>query len=327
MKNEPIQEHSTDMQFHAVQEMISFSAELDLVPEKTMNTVLVFKANDSAKMTDPKRLRTMPGFNPRLKTKEHVAHVRRIADSMKAEGFYGDKPLAVVSGFEGAGNKRRPVWFVTEGGCRWEALQLALNEGAPIELVPISVKPRSTSMEDLTVALVKGNEGKPFTPLELAIIVNRMEKFERSAEYIAEKLNFSLAYVHQLQALARVPSSIRAMIETGEVPAAVALESIRNHGLNAKGVLQDAVDKAKAAGATKITRKNLPQQVFKRTVHKAAPKLLDVVSQLRTHKAYAEFPSDLRARLDELMEQIDAVRPARSEQDAVNDKQLAIAGL
>lgn len=318
---------SVDQHMDEVQEMLGFASELDLVPQKTQETVLVFRANESAKMTDPKRLRTMPGFNPRLKTPAHHEHVRRIADSIKSEGFYGDKPLAVVSGFEGAGSKRKPVWFVTEGGCRWEALQLALAEGAPVELIPISVKPRSTSMEDLTVALVKGNEGKPFTPLELAIIVNRMEKFGRDAEYIAEKLNFSLAYVHQLQNLARVPSSIRSMIEAGEVPAAVALESIRNHGQDAKGILQDAVDKAKASGATKITRKNLPQQVFKRTVHKAAPKLLDVVSQLRTHKAYAEFPSDLRARLDELMEQIEAVRPALSEQDAVNDKQLAIAGL
>ena len=318
---------SVDQHMVDFQEMLGFAGELELVPLKAQETVLVFRANDSAKMTDPKRLRTMPGFNPRLKTQAHRDHVRRIADSMKAEGFYGDKPLAVVSGYEGVGNKRKPVWFVTEGGCRWEALQMALAEGAPIELVPVSIKPRSTSMEDLTVALVKGNEGKPFTPLELAVIVNRMEKFDRSAEYIAEKLNFSLAYVQQLQALARVPSSIRAMIEAGEVPAAVALESIRQHGTDAKDVLQDAVDKAKASGATKITRKNLPQQVFKRTVRKAAPKLLDVVSQLRTHKAYAGFPSDLRARLDELMEQIEAVRPALAEQDAVNDKQLAIEGV
>lgn len=294
-----------------VQGMLAFDREIELAPLKALGTVLAGgHRNDNQVMVDFKRLRVMPGFNPRIRDARHRAHVRKLADSMKANGFYADKPLAVISGFEGAGSKRRVVLFVVEGGCRFEGLDLAISEGAPIQQVPCAIKPRSTSMEDLNIGLVKGNNSLPFRPLELAIIVARHEKMGRNIQQIAHDFGYTETYVTQLQALARAPSAIRALIESGQVPAAVAMESIRNHGTHATEVLNDALDKAKASGSKRITRRDLPVQVYKRTLTKAAPTMVKAMSQIKAHAAFTQLPVELQVTINELIDQITAAKAA-----------------
>ena len=63
-------------------------------------------------------LRIIPGFNTRVKNAAYFAHVRNIADSIKAEGYYQDKPMA---GFV-AKEDGNDVIFVTDGHCRYDAV-------------------------------------------------------------------------------------------------------------------------------------------------------------------------------------------------------------
>lgn len=313
-------EISTQDQFDQAIGLLEFSQEIIAqVPEKTLFTVLTHTKNNNCPMVDPKHLHAHPGFNPRIKNADYYAHIRRLADSIKANGFYLDKPFAVVTGKKNGRN----VLYVTEGGCRLEALKIALEEGAPIDWVPAAIKPRSTSMEDLTVALVKGNEGKPFSPLELAINVARLDRFGWSVERIARELSYTETYVTQLLTLASAPASIRALIETGEVPAAVAMETLRQHGEDAKEVLDKALDAVKSKGGHGITRKHLPAQVYKRTVQKTAPALIDAVSEMRQHEAFKQFPRDLQERVLEMMSTIDQARaelPATDKSDGNPDQ-------
>lgn len=115
---------------------------------------------------EPGRLRVLEGFNARVKNEAYTARVRWIADSIKANGYYPDKPLtgfvALEDGVE--------VIYVTGGHRRHEGVLLAIEEGADVGTVPVVIKPRGTSMEDLMVDLVVGNEGDPLTTYEQAVV-------------------------------------------------------------------------------------------------------------------------------------------------------------
>ena len=64
------------------------------------------------------QLKVMPGFNPRIKDDKYTQRVRKIADSIKLNGYYPDKPLAVIASDE---------IYVVEGGTRFDAVHLAIS--------------------------------------------------------------------------------------------------------------------------------------------------------------------------------------------------------
>lgn len=286
-----------EQQVEHAQTLLTFSGEIT-----TANPKAVLSCTEHTKgeviHIDPNQIEVMDGFNPRIRDAGFTAHIRSLADSIKEEGFYPSHPLAGIAGLKG----KNPVIYLTDGHCRLEATKLAIAEGAPIKSVPMILTDRSTTMEDLTVMFARGNQGKRLTPLELAVVVKRLSKFNWSSRLIASKLGFSEEYVSQLLQIAGAPSSIRQMIADGEVPAAVAISAIKTHGAEASQVLTTAVATAKSNGRSGITKKNLPDQVFKRSLTKAAPDLLATVRQFSTHEAFEAFPADMRqAVLDLLM--------------------------
>jgi len=302
-----------------IQAFLGFDGQIQLAPQKALNTVFAGSSREETfAMVPVKRLRVMPGFNPRIRNARHAAHIRRIANSMLLEGYYPDKPLAVVSGHEGTHRQQKVVLFITEGGCRFEALQLAIAEGAQITEVPCVFKPRSTTMGDLTRALVKSNQGLEFTPLEVAIVVARMQKNGLSVAEIAHDLDFTEVYIHQLLTIASAPPAIILLIESGEVTVSTAFEAITQHGAEATEILQQALKGAKDSGKTKISRKDLPKQIYKRALLKAAPSMVDLFDEVRTHTAFKRLPPDLRLRIDELMAEVNQARAAI--QVGANDK-------
>lgn len=295
---------SEEEQFAQTQALLDFSGEISTLNHKTLLSSIAHTKGEQINV-DIDKLRLMPGFNPRIKNAELAAHIRHLADSMKAVGFYSHKPFAAVAGYEG----KRAVILITEGGCRYDALQLALSEGADIPSAPVVLQDKSTTIEDLTLALIRSNDGKRFSTLELAITVKRLFKFNWSIETIAEKTSFSVEYVNQLLAIAGAPHLIREMIANGEVPAAVALQTIRAHGDEAVVVLKEAVTAAKAQGKKGITRKHLPDQIRKKAINKAAPKMMVAIERVKAHEAFKTFPLDLQEMIDKLMAEIIAVSP------------------
>lgn len=109
------------------------------------------------------KLHIEPGFNVRVHDADYNAHVRSIADSIKENGYYPDKPIA---GFV-AKRDGKDVIVVTDGHSRIAGFDLAVSEGYEGTELPVVTKPRGTSMEDLTIALVTSNTGKPLSPYEL----------------------------------------------------------------------------------------------------------------------------------------------------------------
>jgi len=198
---------------------------------------------------DIDKLRVLPNFNVRTKNDAYKARVRKYANSMKAEGYYQSKPMA---GYVAKENDELIV-FITDGHCRFDAVKLAISEGAEIAKIPVVVSPQGTNMDDLDVELVKGNDGCPLSPFELAIVCKRRSRNGWDLAQIANRLDFTEQYVEGLLLLMSAPKEIRDMVETDQVSASNAIAELRKHGDKAALRLQHALAQAKDKGAKKVT--------------------------------------------------------------------------
>lgn len=246
----------------------------------------------------PDRLRVLEGFNARVKNDAYTARVRWIADSIKANGYYKDKPL---SGFVARENGT-DVIYVTGGHRRHEAVHLAISEGIEVPNVPVVIKPKGTGMEDLTVDLIVGNEGEPLTTYEQAVVCKRLAAFGWDSKEIARRVGYSTAqYVDGLLALAGAPLPIRKMVIESVISATTAIEAIKKHGDKATDVLLAAVVKA---GSGRVTAKAMPGAEFKKAVKKQAEPMYTALTKVQSDPGYAMLSGELRHLLEQLLKDI-----------------------
>jgi len=203
----------------------------------------------------PSQLRVIEGFNGRIRTPAYLEHLAGVKNSIRENGYYQDKPLAGYVAKEDG----EDVIYVTEGHTRFEAVRELIDEGHEVEKVPIVIKPNGTTMEDLIVALVTSNEGRPFTTYEKALMVKRLVGQGMDEATIAKRLNFKTgkAYVDDLLTLAGAPKAIRDMVIADKISATMAIDELKKNGAKATERLKTAVDRAQAAGKAKATGKHL----------------------------------------------------------------------
>jgi ParB family transcriptional regulator, chromosome partitioning protein len=240
------------------------------------------------------QIRTLDGHNLRIPGPGREAHVAYLTASILANGFYSDKPL---SGYV-AQEDGNPVIYLLDGGCRYSAVLEAIKQGAPIETVPVVIKDRSSSMEDLTIALLTSNEGKQFTALEKALGAKRLKGFGKSDVEIAAVLNCTAGYVGQLLTLAGAPLKIRQMVQSGEVAATLALDAMKKHGEGAADVLGKATGRAKEQGKGKASAKHLAAPDASKLHRKHGPALFDIVGRYLDTKP--NIPDPFGQELDAL---------------------------
>lgn len=243
----------------------------------------------------PDKLRVLEGFNPRIKNEAYTARVRWIADSIKENGYYPDHP---ITGFV-AQEDGEEVIYVTGGHRRHEAVFLAISEGATIETVPVVIKPRGTSMEDLTVDLKVGNDGEPLSTYEQALLCKRLAGFGLESARIAQRMGYSGAqYVDGLLSLASAPLAVRKMVIEAVISATTAIDAIKKHGDKATDVLLAAM--VKSAGG-RVTAKHLPDADFKKAVKKHAEPMYTALTKVQADPGFAKLSKEVRELLAELL--------------------------
>jgi len=176
-------------------------------------------------------------FNVRIRDEEYEAHIEDIKDSILENGFYPHMPLSGYACKEG----EQTFIYLTGGFSRFEAAQRAKAAGAPIEALPMVLKPPGTSMADLMVALAQDNTGAPLKPYEKAIVVKRLLGYGMDEKTIATKLGISGQYVRDLLFLTGLPNTLQQMVIRGEAGAGVVISTARKHGTDAVKVLQDSM--------------------------------------------------------------------------------------
>lgn len=250
----------------------------------------------------PSQLRRMKGFNMRVMTEKLKQHIRNIADSIKSEGFYQDMPL---SGFV-VQEDDEDVIYINGGHNRHAAIELCLEEGYPIEAVPVSIVPYGTSMIDLTVRMVTGNSGKQLTTYEKALCLKRLLGQGVSLDSAWKRLQLrTRATAEEMLTLLEAPWDLQYMVIQEQVGAELAIEYIDEYGNNALAELKKLFGRAQQAGFSKATRRHAAGANLKRAIAKSVDTMLSAVRQLRTAAIYQSLPDEVRAKLDEVFAAIE----------------------
>lgn len=228
-----------------------------------------FKSSDLWK-APVSSLRVVEGFNVRDKDDSYRERVEYICESIIANGYMDDKPIA---GFVSEENGEHIV-IVTDGHTRLEAVHLAISRGHDIQTVPVVTKPRGTSMEDLTIALVTSNSGEKLRPYEVAKVCKRLIGYGMSEADIAKRLMLTRAYVLDLLNLLAAPTAIREMVSGGKISATEATKTIKKHGKAAAEVIATAAKESKDGRVTAKSIKKTSKAVNP-VVKRAAAYLLE----------------------------------------------------
>lgn len=276
------------------------------------------------------QLRTIPGFNVRIReTEDYRQHVEELKQSIRENGFYPNKPLAGYIGKDGDDD----VIFVTDGHTRLEAVQ-EINEedvdgNESLETVPVILKPADASINDLTIALVQDNNGRPLLPYEMGIVVRRLQNAKDgegnplfSKADIARKLSITERYIDDLNVLVSAPAKVRNAVLAGEVAATLAIQELRKNPKKAEERITTAVSKAKASGKTKATKKHLntvkmvkvPIRVSLATGDSIKDVLKSLASQIR--EAVAHGDDDVLLTDGTISATVEVPAPAKAEEPA-----------
>ena len=252
---------------------------------------------------DPRKLRVIEGFNPRVMTDAYIAHIRSIADSIKAEGYYQDEPMAgyvaVVDG--------ETVVYIYSGHTRLQATLLAISEGVEIPRVPVVVSQVGLSMEDMTVALIRGNDGKTLTYYESAVVCKRLVKYGFTLEEIARRTGIALPLVKNRLSLMAAPLKLRELVANEVISATHAIEMIAEHGDKALEKIESAQSAVNSEGKVRVTKTATAKAgVFERAkfVKKVAPKLYEAAGAVRDDPGYASLSDETRQLIEGLLAEI-----------------------
>ena len=250
---------------------------------------------------DPRELRVIDGFNPRVINDEYVAHIRSIADSIISEGFYQDQPLAgYVAKVDG-----EQVVYIYSGHSRLKGALLAISEGHELSRLPVSVSQAGLSMEDMTVALIRGNGGKSLTYYESAIVCKRLIRYGFTEDEIARRTGFTVPLVRNRLSLMAAPLKLREMVANNTMSATLAIDLINTHGDKALEMAEAAQSRAEEAGKSKVRKAQTAASPRFKFVKKNATKLHAAAESVRRDPGFVHLSPEVQELLNGLLFEIE----------------------
>lgn len=186
---------------------------------------------------------------------------------------------------------------VNDGQHRYLGAQMAIENGmADVMLEVIDVTGESEGKK--VGRMIKANDGTPTSPVARANGYARMKADGMTNDMIAKEVGRSPSDVANFLALAACNDNIKGMVSAGQMSYVMAIEISKEHGEGAEQVATAALEKAKAAGKDKVTKKFTEPKPPKPPKEKAEP------AQAPAHHA---FGKDKLSRIAELAIQIEAV--------------------
>jgi hypothetical protein len=249
-------------------------------------------------MVPPHQICIKDGFNIRTRNQAYEDKVLWLMEQISVNGFDRTKPIPGFVALEDGNN----VIYAIGGHRRMEAVQRLIEDGMEIDAIPMVMKPRGTSMEDLTVDLYTDNESDPVDMLGQATAAKRMIGFGTPEKRIAERMGWSLEKVNDLLSLASAPSALRQLVAEEKVAATVAIDTIKKHGDKALDKLHAAL--AKSNG--KVTAKHLdtPEILFKKYVKKQAPVLFNTLIKVQADPGFQHLSEEMQILVLDLVHNV-----------------------
>lgn len=217
-------------------------------------------------------IRVDPGFNPRNMNSEATKmHIEGLKDSIRARGFDIDQPLMGYVDDD-------KVFTLINGHCRVMALSELAAEGNGVEFVPTYTVAKDFTADERTLATLR-DPGRPLTPFEAAVAIQRLldAGWERSA--ISAKLGKTVMWVHDQLLLASAPERLKEAVIAEQIASTEAVRLMKrfttDEGLDEAAmlaVLDEGIEKAKTRGASRAMPRDLGQS---QTAGKPAPAVSD----------------------------------------------------
>lgn len=252
-------------------------------------------------------LKTVDGFNPRVLNDEYEAHIESLTQSMLTEGFFQDCPLAGYVSKNGASNEI----LVYSGHSRLAAAKRANERGAQIEKIPVVVNTQGLSMEDITVALIRGNGGKNLTFYESAIVCKRLVRFGLEIDDISRRTGLTPALVKNRLFLLTGPLKLREMVANNEISATLAIDMLNEHGDAVIKAIEDAKQVAEQNGKTKIRKSQTASGISKKASNaivppadpllSLAPKLLSAAALVKGDAGFSGLSAETQDTINGLL--------------------------
>ena len=143
---------------------------------------------------------------------------------------------------------------VNDGQHRYLGAKLAIENGMEtvlLEVVDVTGMPNGKKIG----RMINANDGTPTSPVARANGYARMKADGMTNDQIAKEVHRSPSDVANFLALAACPEDIKAMVSAGQMSYVMAIELSKEHGDAAPAVAAEALEKAKAAGKEKVTKK------------------------------------------------------------------------
>lgn len=199
---------------------------------------------------DPRKLQIKDGWNSRdFSDPANIAHVEDLAKSIEENGVR--EPLKVFV--------ENDIPYVTNGECRYRAIQLLLERGVDIKLVPVMGEDRFANEADRLFTQFISNSGKQFSAIENAKLFKRLLDMGWQQQDVAKKTGFSGGRVSQLLALLQLPVVLQKLITEGKASASMVLSVWKKHNEDTALALEEllgAVAVAQAAGRKRAMPKD-----------------------------------------------------------------------
>lgn len=190
---------------------------------------------------------------------------------------------------------------VNDGQHRYLGAQKAVSQGKADLMLEVYDVTELTPAKRVA-RMVNANDGTPTSPIARANAYARMKAEGMTNDQIAKEVHRSPSDVANFLALAACPDDVKAMVQAGQMSYVMAIELTKEHGEDAPAVAAEALEKAKAAGKEKVTKKftepKAPKEP-KEAPEPAAPKAP------KAAPVQAPFGKDKLARIAELAVQIE----------------------
>ena len=223
-----------------------------VLPADKFDTAMTFVKPDPAPArVSLDKLAVLPGFNTRVKDDEYNERVTTIAESIVNNGFFDDKPFAVVM------IPGDDTVYIYDGEHRFDAAKQASLDADFPDGLPVAWAKDGATVRDLTIHLAHGNNGERLNMVELAAVVRRMQGLDMTKDEIAAALGRTARHVDNLFVLAAANQTVKKAVASGQIAGAEAVKLLRKDPKTAAAKITEAVKAAAEKGKAKATPKTM----------------------------------------------------------------------
>lgn len=193
---------------------------------------------------------------------------------------------------------------VNDGQHRYLGAQKAVSQGKTdlmLEVYDVTELPPAKRV----ARMVNANDGTPTSPIARANAYARMKAEGMTNDQIAKEVHRSPSDVANFLALAACPEHLKDMVKAGQMSYVMAIELAKEHGEDAPAVAAEALEKAKAAGKDKVTKKFTAPKEPKAPQEPAEPAEPAAPAKPKAAPVQQPFGKDKLARIAELAVQIE----------------------